>query len=308
LTGQKPKPTVIWRLNDGRSGHDAQSNGLIKSLSLSMPCDCYDIEVSAFKQKLVNLLRSKFPPGVKLSDPDLIIGAGHQTHIPILCAQYARGGKTIVIMKPSLPYSWFDYCIIPEHDNPPQRNNIITTQGAINSITSTNNHDAGQGLMLIGGPSKHHSWNLDNLIYQLKEIIKHDQTVHWTITDSPRTPTGTLESLAEQCWQTVKLLPHKQCSTSRLHDLYATCGIVWVSEDSVSMVYEALTSGASVGLLSVPRKGTSRVGNAIDGLSSNNKVTLYQNWRETKMIHAPLKNFNESARCADLLYQRDLCE
>ena len=304
MTGQKPKPIVIWRFSDDRSGHDAQSNGLIKSLALLIPCDCYDIEISVCKQKLKNLLRGTFSPGIKLPDPDLIIGAGHQTHIPMLCARHARGGKTIIIMKPSLPYSWFDYCIIPEHDNPPQRDNIITARGAINSVTSTDNHDYGQGLMLIGGPSKHHFWNLDNLISQLKEIIKHDLTIRWTITDSPRTPTSTLETLAEQHWQTVKFLPHTQCNTSSLHNLYATCGIIWVSEDSVSMVYEALTSGASIGLLSVPRKGTSRVGNAIDALASNNKVTLYQNWLKTKTIHAPLKNFNESGRCADLLYQR----
>ncbi|NIO88165.1 MAG: nucleoside-diphosphate sugar epimerase, partial [Candidatus Aminicenantes bacterium] len=79
-----------------------------------------------------------------------IIGAGHGTHFPMLCAQRARGGKTIVIMKPGLPYSWFDYCLIPEHDKPPRKKNIITTRGAINTITPTNNHSIDQGMIMIG--------------------------------------------------------------------------------------------------------------------------------------------------------------
>jgi len=306
LTGKNPKPTVIWRLSDGRSGHDAQSNGLVKSLGLLMPCDCYDIEAGAYKHKLVNLLRGNFPPGIKLSDPDLIIGAGHQTHVPMLCAQHARGGKTIVIMKPSMPYSWFDYCIIPEHDNPPERDNIIITRGAINSITPTDNHDARQGLMLIGGPSKHYQWDDHFLIEQLNSIIMHDSKIYWTISTSPRTPYSTLELLNEKNWPGTNLVPYEKNATTDLHKLFAKASFTWVSEDSVSMIYEALTAGASVGLLSVPIKKYGRIKNALEKLLNDKLVTDFKKWNQTGEMCSPMSNFNESDRCATLIQQSKL--
>jgi len=170
--------TVIWRISDGRPGHDNQSNGLVKSLSQLTPCDRHDIGAGALKYSVLNFVSRHYPPGNNLPDPDLIIGAGHRTHCSMLCAQRARGGKTIVTMKPSLPYSWFDYCVVPAHDEPPERDNIIVTNGAINSIVLTENHNPGQGLILIGGLSKHYCWDVDSLLEQLQNIINHHSGTH----------------------------------------------------------------------------------------------------------------------------------
>lgn len=307
MTGHKPKPIVIWRISDGRPGHDSQSNGLSRSLGMLTPCEYYSVEAGKLKNRIFNFLSGKFPPGKNLPKPDLIIGAGHKTHLPMLCAQRARGGKTIVIMKPSLPYAMFDHCIVSEHDTPPARENIITVQGALTMITPSDEHDDLKGLVLIGGPSKHYSWNTDNLISQLVEIIKQDTNMRWTITDSPRTPSETMKKLKSKQWQNVKLLPYSECNTDELINLYKTSGTVWVSEDSVTMVFEALTSGASVGILQVPRIGLCRVGNIIDDLSARNKVTLYNNWCNKKQLTMPTSPFNESERCAKLLYQQIVC-
>ena len=307
MTGHNSKPLVIWRFSDGRAGHDSQSYGLVCSLGQLTPCEYYSVEADKFKNRIINFLFRKFPSGKNLPRPDLIIGAGHGTHIPMLCARRARGGKTIVIMKPSLPYRMFDLCIISEHDNPPSSENIITVKGALNTIMPSEDHDDKLGLVLIGGPSKHYSWNTDEMINQLVEITGYDQSIHWTISDSPRTPPEFMEKLINQKLHNASLVKYANCKPGELATLYAKSGTVWVSEDSVSMIFEALTSGARVGLLQVPRMGPCRLGSIIDDLAATDKVTLYKKWLASRQLSEPVYTFNESARCAREIYNQVVC-
>ena len=69
-----------------------------------------------------------------LPTPDLLLGAGHHTHLSLLAARRIRGGKVVVLMRPSLPPGLFDLCLIPEHDAPPARPNVLATRGALNRI------------------------------------------------------------------------------------------------------------------------------------------------------------------------------
>ena len=104
----------------------------------------------------------------KFKKPNLIIGAGHRTHFSILAAKRAYGGKSIVLMKPSLPYFIFDLCLVPEHDNPPKRANIISTIGALNPLGLDGLHEKkpSSNLILIGGPSPHYKWDNNLIIKQ----------------------------------------------------------------------------------------------------------------------------------------------
>ncbi|MEE9575314.1 MAG: ELM1/GtrOC1 family putative glycosyltransferase, partial [Gammaproteobacteria bacterium] len=83
---------VLWRISDGKTGHDSQSKGLVKALNQIKPCDCHDIELSGRKHGILDLLFKKFHLAKQLPDPDIIIGAGHDTHLALLCAKRARGG------------------------------------------------------------------------------------------------------------------------------------------------------------------------------------------------------------------------
>ncbi|MEM6998467.1 MAG: ELM1/GtrOC1 family putative glycosyltransferase, partial [Pseudomonadota bacterium] len=103
----------IWRISDGKPGHDSQSIGLCNAIEKLKECKRFDITVISSIAHYKNFVLKKFPAGNNLPDPDIIIGAGHGTHFPLLCATRARQGKSIVLMKPSLPLSFFDLCIIP---------------------------------------------------------------------------------------------------------------------------------------------------------------------------------------------------
>ena len=80
---------------------------------------------------------------------------------------------------------------------------------------------------------------------------------------------------------------------------------VWVTEDSVSMVFEAITAGNRVGLLPVP---TSHDGNdvsrALQQLVLENYATTYSAWLKTGRQLPPPKRLHETARCADLVLER----
>jgi mitochondrial fission protein ELM1 len=306
LTSDKSSSPVIWRLSDGKAGHEAQSKGLAEALNRLVRCDTFDISVAEYTFSIVDYACKRFTPGAHIPAPHIIIGAGHSTHIPLIVAKRARGGRTIVLMKPSLPMSWFDYCLIPKHDHPPTRNNVITTIGALNTVLYSTEHKPEKGLVLIGGPSRHFYWNTENLIEQLQFIITQQVDVHWTITDSPRTPDGTLIRILEQGWPNIDIVPFNACDSENLHNLYANAGTIWVTEDSVSMVYESLSSGAIVGLLEIPRKNESRISNAMKSLIEEGLLTSFQSWHRANKMQIPDYSINEATRCAEILIQREI--
>ncbi|MEJ2093821.1 MAG: ELM1/GtrOC1 family putative glycosyltransferase [Gammaproteobacteria bacterium] len=156
---------VVWRIVDGKPGHDNQSLGLINALKQKQEkFICVDISAHKLRFGLMQLLMKRFPPGKGLDSPDLILGAGHKTHLSMLCAKRAYGGKTAVIMKPSLPLYCFDLALIPAHDRPAEKADTRITEGAMNLVTPTAEHDQARGLVMIGGPSKHYGWDEQSML------------------------------------------------------------------------------------------------------------------------------------------------
>ncbi|MEZ5600320.1 MAG: ELM1/GtrOC1 family putative glycosyltransferase [Candidatus Competibacteraceae bacterium] len=84
----------------------------------------------------------------------------------------------------------------------------------------------------------------------------------------------------------------------------ARAGQVWVSADSVSMVYEALTAGAAVGMLEVPRKRSSRISRGLDKLAGAGWVLRFRRLATSAMPQAASQAFNEAERCARWIVER----
>jgi len=289
---------IIWRIVDGRRGHDNQSRGLVKALSRHTPCSIHDIPVSSHKLRLWRCLMKKYPPGDKLPKPHLIIGAGHGTHLHLLCAKRAHGGRTVVIMKPSLPASLFDFCLIPDHDNPRITDSIIITRGALNTITPDKHHDSRLGLIMIGGPSRHYDWDHNSLFEQIDLIINKLPDTNWTITDSPRTPATTSNMLNNIKSPNVTFHPYENTGPDWIADQLQNAGSVWVTEDSMSMIYESMTAGTATGVLTVPAKKKSKIFHSINRLIENEMITSFEDWRSGKPLSACPEIFDEADRCA----------
>ncbi len=296
----------IWRITDGKAGHDSQSIGLCNAIEQLNTCERFDVPADSLLNNCKNILLKQFPPGKELPDPDIIIGAGHGTHLPLLSAKHARKGKTIILMKPSLPLSFFDCCIIPKHDSPPKKKNIISTSGALNPVRLNQDKLTNSGLILMGGPSKHYQWNDEAIVSQIKQIIAEHTNIHWTVADSPRTPETTLDSILGLAYKNVDVLSFAETDSKTIREFIFKAGNIWVSADSVSMIYESLSSGAAVGLLDLEQKKKNRVAGAINTLINEKQLTTFAMWQNTHKLAKPSLKFNEAERCASLLLEQGI--
>jgi len=301
MSGRR-SPLVIWRVSDGRAGHDSQSLGLVRALSAISASTVYEIPAPPARVTIIGLLLRNCLPASALPDPDLIIGAGHGTHLALLCAQRARGGRTIVLMKPSLPRTWFDLCLIPEHDGIPADGHTIITRGPLNKIIGAGNKDRGKGLILVGGTSRHYHWDEQALASRILSICG-PTAVRWTMTDSPRTPASTKKVLATLNKPNLRYLPCAETGPEWLPAELSLSATVWVTEDSISMIYESLTAGAAVGILPLRARHNNRLAASIHRLVANGTVTSFNDWKSGRQPEPPKTVFNEAERCARLILE-----
>jgi len=298
-------PLTIWRFTDKRAGHDSQSNGLCNAIAEQVNSEIIDIDITQNRLSIQEVLLNKYIPGNVLPAPDLLIGAGHKTHFSMLLARRTHGGKIIVIMRPTLPCQIFDYCIIPEHDEPQNKHNIIVTYGAINSIKQQSAPDPNIGLILIGGPSRHYGWDKETLIEMLDKIINEDKSIKWTISDSPRTPSDASRLIQQKFIKTTYVY-HKDCEHDWLKAQLNVCGKIWITEDSISMIYEALTAGAKTGVIPVPDKKNGKIKRNINKLRKDKMITNYNDWLSGNELVKPATPLAEVNRCVKYLADQGL--
>ncbi len=298
------RPLVIWRLTDARPGHEKQSLGLAQALARLAAAETHAIRVQGPWHGLRDWALGRFPAGDGLPDPDIILGAGHATHLALLAARRARGGRAVVLMRPSLPLALFDLCLIPEHDAPPARDNVFTTRGALNAAVPSERHDAALGVMLIGGVSGHYAWDSVEVARQAQAIARAEPGVHWQLTTSRRTPEDFLAEVSRGRPDNLAVLPHTATPPGWIEAALAGAAQAWVTEDSVSMLYEALTAGCAVGLIRLPGGRPGRLARGIEALVREGWVTPHAEWQRGRRPGRPEGRFDEAGRCARRIVER----
>lgn len=291
--------TVVWRFSDARAGHDGQTLGLTQALQAQTAVELFTVPLQRSATGLWLWLSGRYPQGAALPAPDLLLGAGHKTHFHLLAARRRWGGRIILCMKPSLPLSWFDLCLIPEHDAPPQAANVLATNGVLNTVQPGGRHDADTGLIVLGGPSRHFHWDDDDMLQQVEQLLAARPRRHWLLSTSPRTPASLGRRLTGR--SEFDYVPYALSGSGWLAQRMAEAGEVWVSQDSVSMLYEALTSGARVGVLKVRRGASSRVSVAVDALVEKGWLGRPGHWQPGE---GPEPALNEAGRCAAWVRQQ----
>jgi mitochondrial fission protein ELM1 len=309
----KPDPLNITAFWDNRTGHVKQTQGIIDALSSITPVQVTSIDIQ--KYTMFHLLQNwvKFIgniPGKKFTDnasDDLILGTGTRTHIPMLLYRHKHGGKTVTCMTPEWPVGkWVDLCCIPAHDSPGRDPNIFITQGPPNTAVNHGNHDDQNGLIVIGGEdNKTHFWDSHQIIDQIKVILNQSDELNWVITTSPRTPdsmTPDLEKIAS-FHSNIQFTPFSMTEPGWIEKMYSKCRYTWVTEDSVSMVYEALTAGCRVGTISVDWKGPNKIKTGLESLVNSNAILPFDLWKNNKPWPDVI-GFNEAERCAKEILRR----
>ncbi len=298
------KPTIVWRIVDGKPGHENQTQGLVESLRDYVPVQSIDIPCHSFSQAMICLLLKTFP--LHSSKPDLIVGAGHKTHLSLLAAKRTWKCPVIVLMNPSLPRKLFDMCIIPEHDNINASADVLITDGVLNRIKPDSTRQPGSGLLLIGGPSKHMLWSDQQVVNQLEEIVNRSD-VYFTIATSRRTPDSFVQEIARRNIPNMSLVLADNAGTGWLAEQLPQCEQVWITEDSVSMIYEALSAGASCGVLQTTNNPSHKQGRVLAGLEKLKReklVTTFDDWLNGTALQPPHELLAESSRCAKIIVEK----
>lgn len=294
-------PLIIWQFVDGKAGHEQQSSGLIKAINHFYPVQTIKIDIRQHPVGVMDWLLKRLPSDYPL--PHYVLGAGHRTHLALLAAKRITKAKAIVLMKPSLPISWFDYALIPEHDNPTPNAKVLVTQGVLNTILPSTEQQANKGLMLLGGASKRHGWDEISLVKQMLLVLDAYPHVQWQISTSRRTPEHTLLEVRH-------IAPHAKVWSANetpqgwMAEQLQQAAQVWVTEDSISMIYESLSAGAQVGILAVPRLHKDRITQAIDNLALRGQLRLFDEWQKTQQL-APAQSFCEAQRAAKWLLEQE---
>lgn len=299
MNERSEKSLIIWRLTDGKPGHQSQSQGLVNALKAKMPCESFDIPVTGRLQPVFDLFSAIWPAGQGLPLPDFIIGAGHRTHLHMLAAKKVYGGQTVVLMQPSLPVSFFDLSLIPEHDRYQGNGAVIETRGVLNPIQAHGSHNKDQSLIMIGGPSKHCDWDTHRVVSQITQLCKQNPNVNYCLTTSRRTPSDLVTVMLSLAISNLDIVPFEETEQGWVAEKLANSFSAWITEDSVSMVYEALTAQTAVGLLNMPIKRENRVSRGMNTLIADGHIVRFDSLGLYKSQLRPVAGFMESNRCAD---------
>jgi mitochondrial fission protein ELM1 len=270
-TNKHEKIKVIWRFTDGKAGHDKQSLALVESLMNQTKCRLFDFNVQDQRNPILDIIfkNYKLPEGI--TKPDIAIGAGHKTHLHLLAIKRCFNAKIVVIMKPSIPLIFFDLCIIPKHDGIKNGPNIINTQSSLVKFNSNLKKKENTGLILIGGPSKHYFWDSKTVLEEICKISKKFKFRKLLLSTSRRTPFDFLDQLNELNIPDIKVYEYSKIKSDWLDKHINKVKNIWVTNDSYSMVTEALASGADVDIIGLKVKQDSKLSKEMKVIKNNIK-------------------------------------
>jgi mitochondrial fission protein ELM1 len=87
-----------------------------------------------------------------------------------------------------------------------------------------------------------------------------------------------------------------------LEKMYDSCGTVWVTADSISMIYEALSAGCRVGVIPVRwKKKENKFQRSLDFLVSEKRIVFFPDSPEESVI---AEHLDEAGRCAGEIIRR----
>jgi mitochondrial fission protein ELM1 len=204
----------------------------------------------------------------------LILSAGSMPAFFNLALGYIWRCACATIMTPSVVGTEpFHFAIVPEHDYPGDDENVMTTVGAPNPIVREELEFVGESLLrefppkheyrwgiLIGGNDKNYRITAEWTHRQVGKILREaDKSgVDLYIATSRRTSPeaeNALRRMASSSENTRFLLIASSDPFNPVPAILGACDEIFVTDDSVNMVSEAVTAGHRVILLRAERAG-----------------------------------------------------
>lgn len=187
-----------------------------------------------------------------------VLSAGSATYYANRTLGRSFGVPTVAIMYPGGYVPAFDLIIAQEHDRPPRRDNIVTVPVNLSAPSPSGLvYKEGSGstvALIIGGPSRHFRMEPQLLQQQLEAIFALFPDGDFIVTTSRRTPPE-VERMIEAAPFRYRVIASRE-QVNPIADFLAIADYVFVTEDSTSMISEAVSFGtARVEVLPLARTG-----------------------------------------------------
>ena len=315
MNPETTKELRVIALLDGRPGHEKQTLGIIQALQARVPVQIVRINVRGFSliYAVMQICRLLFTRSglshPKIRKGDLLIGTGSRTHLPLLLYKKQYAIPAITCMTPPVYLrNRFDLCLVPEHDTMSEGENVMLTAGAPNCSVNKGKHRKECGLILLGGvDTKSHHWDSRQVVEMVEKVIKNNSQKHWTLSSSPRTPKDTVDMVKQLVgkYDNIKFFDFRDTPPGWIEEQYDQNSLVWVTADSISMVYEAITAGCSVGIFPMQWvRENSKFKRNENFLLQKGLVTPFTSWEQGNMTQVKNIELNEAQRCADRILEK----
>jgi len=255
---------ICW-FKDSKIGHEKQVHAILDNLALTQDLLIEEryIKNPMWLELLLYLLKIKPKQD---SIPDIIIGAGSKTTIPMLRYKIDSKTKVISVMKPQFFESKFDLIVAPKHDYKVVPDNVFTYIGSISKVNiSPELEDI--GLIVIGGLNKHFNFDDDYLISQIDFVISLFPDINWIVFNSRRTPKSFNERIKQNT--SIKKFIDVTKNFEPLNDYLSKAKYKFVTADSVNMIFESLSSSGETYLFDMHSPRENKITKLIDEVKNN---------------------------------------
>ncbi|MEJ2471167.1 MAG: ELM1/GtrOC1 family putative glycosyltransferase [Desulfuromonadales bacterium] len=251
-------------LSDGKPGHLNQSIAFARLLQRP-----YQVREVRFVSRLAKAcsypadrlgltLPGLFRVAEGLPACEAVVSAGSETYYANRVLSKRLQARSVAIMLPRGYRYAFDLIVAQQHDRPSQRDNILVLPVNLSCPEP-------QGLvaprddrpcvsLIIGGTSRHFRIDVAQLTRQMEQIFRLFPGADFFVTTSRRTPAA-VEALVERGPFRYKVIASRD-AVNPIADFLAISDYVFVTEDSTSMISEAVSFGlANVEVLPLVRQG-----------------------------------------------------
>ena len=197
-------------------------------------------------------------------NPDLIISSGSRLAGVNYLLSRQNLAKSVVVMRPGiLSLNKFDLVVMPKHDNPARRKNVLATEGAINLISEGYLLEQSEKLalicqgiraskniaLLLGGDSKFFSLDKETVAEVIKGIKEAAEKEDFNIlVTTSRMTSKAVEDLVKKEFRDygrakLVVIANEKNIPEAVGGMLGLSSVIVSSPESISMVSEAACSG-----------------------------------------------------------------
>ncbi len=258
----------IWWFKDSKIGHEKQVRAILDNLACSE--DFILEEISSNNPIWLELLlyMLKIRPKID-SIPDVIIGAGSKTNIPMLRHKLHKKTKVISVMKPQFFQKRFDLILAPRHDFLAIPENVHTYIGSLAKVRISNDLE-NIGLIVIGGINRHFDFNHDHILLQINFITSLYPEINWIVFNSRRTPQKFNTEIKKN--KDIKKFVNFNENFEPLDNYISKAKIKFITPDSINMIFESLSSSGETFLFEMKKFKDNKITMLIEDIKLNKFV------------------------------------